>query len=77
MNEQQIRKLSTQRLLKIYRQVRSNIWGRDLDRNPDWEIYDEEEDRFFDNLKNELDKREHVVRRPRKKAALPAKKRIK
>ena len=65
-----IKKLSTQRLLKIYRQVRSSIWGREPERA--WDESDAEEDRFYDELKDELDKREHLPRRPRKKAALPA-----
>lgn len=59
-----IRKLSTHRLLNIFRIVRSNIWGRDPER--DWSEYEEEEDLLFDKLKAELNKREHLPRKTKK-----------
>lgn len=75
LNSMDLKTLSTGRLLNIFRQVRQSILTRDWDRTPNYEA-DEEEERFFDNLKAELDRREHVTRRPRKQAANPKRKSI-
>ena len=61
MTDKQIKKLSTHRLLNIFRQTRQNIWGREPER--EWNIYDEEEDLLFIKLKAELDTREHIPRK--------------
>lgn len=58
-----IKKLSTHRLLNIFRIVRRNIWSREPE--SEYGDYHEEEDLFFSQLKEELDKREHVPRKKR------------
>lgn len=63
MTDEQIRKLSTQRLLKIFRIVRKNILSREPERNPYWYYDDEQEELLLDKLKAELDTREHVPRK--------------
>lgn len=68
MTDEQIRKLSTQRLLKIFRIIRKNILSREPERNPDWFYDDEQEELLLDRLKAELDTREHVPRKQRRKA---------
>jgi len=64
MTDEQIRKLSTQRLLKIFRMLRKSILSREPERNPDWD--DEQEELELDRLKAELDTREHVPRKQRR-----------
>ncbi len=61
MTDDQIKKISTHRLLKIFRQVRSSIWGREPERP--WDEYDYAEEELFDKLKKELDGREHLERK--------------
>lgn len=72
MTNEQIKKISTKRLLNIFRQLRDTIRGRDPERN--WDQEDYEEDELFEKIKNELDTREHITRRPRKNTAISGKK---
>jgi len=65
MTNEQIKKLSTHRLLNIFRMVRSSIYGREPERI--WDQYHYDEDDLFDRLKAELDTREHIPRKKGKK----------
>ena len=72
-----LQKLSTKRLLTIYRLTRASLRCHD----PEWPYSDadynyiREEEEYLDECKRILDTREHIPRRPRKAAALPKKKR--
>ena len=65
MTKDQIKKLSTHRLLNIFRMVRSDLWGRDPERP--YDECDFEQENFYNLLKEELNKREHVPRKKDKK----------
>lgn len=54
-------KISTHRLLNIFRMTRDSIYGRDQDR--EYTKYDAEEEEYFTRLKAELDTREHIPRK--------------
>lgn len=65
-----IKRISTQRLLKLYRILRQNMWSRDPERSYTEEHYqqDWEDQQLLEQMKAELDTREHVVRKPKKGA---------
>jgi hypothetical protein len=58
-----IKKLSTQRLLTMYRDLRKCSFSRDPERAYDEQ--EEDEDNLLIEMKAELDTREHVVKKRR------------